>query len=76
MVGSGGILKPLVLWVLVGGSLFFASLVSGDQQIQIPQNQCVVPFSQGYVNWSTGMVCATGKVVPTDRKKQTPLILF
>lgn len=69
MVGSGTMLKPLVLCLLLGVSLFFTSVVSGDQHMEIPQNECVVQFSQGYVNWSTGMVCATGKVVPTDRKK-------
>ena len=69
MVGSGSMLNLSVLWLFLGVSLFFTSVVSGDQQMEIPQNECVVPFSQGYINWSTGMVCATGKVVPTDRKK-------
>jgi len=69
MVGSGSMLKSSVLCLFLGISLSFTSVVSGDQHMEIPQNECVVPFSQGYVNWSTGMVCATGKVVPTNRKK-------
>lgn len=59
----------MVLWVLLGCSLFFTTVVFGDQLIDIPEHGYLVQFPKGYVNWSTGRVCASGKVVPTDRKK-------
>ena len=62
-------LKRFVLWLLIWLSLFSVSVVCGDQNMGFPHNGCLVQLSHGYVNWSTGKVYASGKVVPADRKK-------
>jgi hypothetical protein len=62
-------LKRFVLCLLTWLSLLAVSVVWGDQNMDTPHNGCLVQFPQGYVNWTTGKVYASGKVVPADRKK-------